>query len=196
LNWDTGDCGGYIRGYVSGAEKKFASYVDTKQLSVVNSPIEDVDVGAGSFDLITCYSVLHHLPDYEGALKRLCGFLNRGGVMYLDHEASPYYWKLEPTMLAELVKAVYFHSNPILNSIYFGMVGFKVPNLDYTLSDYWHKKEHSLDHQKIGQIFRKEKFTFARRKDYYLTGSWIFNPIFSVYKRVCKPEMSYWIAKK
>jgi ubiquinone/menaquinone biosynthesis C-methylase UbiE len=176
--------------------KKFKTQTDAKKLVVVNSPIEDVDFKDGQFDLVTCYSVLHHLPEYEDALRRLCGFLRKGGVMYLDHEASPYYWKMEPTMLAELVKAVYFHSNPILNSIYFQMVGFTVPTLDYTLSDYWHKKEHSLDHQKIRQIFQKENFESFQRTDYYLKGSWIFNPIFPVYKHVCRPEMSYWIAKK
>lgn len=175
---------------------KCTSHVDSGKLTVVNSPIEEVSFGAGKFDLVTCYSVLHHLPDYEAALRQLCGFLKKGGVMYLDHEASPYYWNMEPTILAELVKAVYFHSNPILNSIYFQMVGFKVLTLDYTLSDYWHKKEHSLNHQKIGEIFQKEKFASAKRTDYYLTGSWIYNPVFPVYKHVCRPEMSYWIAKK
>jgi ubiquinone/menaquinone biosynthesis C-methylase UbiE len=177
-------------------KKKHRTYLDAAKLAVVNAPIEDVSFEAGKFDLVTCYSVLHHLPDYEAALRQLCGFLKQGGVIYLDHEASPYYWKMEPTMLAELIKAVYFHSNPILNSIYFQMVGFKVPTLDYTLSDYWHKKEHSMDHQKIAGIFKKEKFSSAKRTDYYLTGSWIYNPVFSVYKHVCRPEMSYWIAKK
>jgi hypothetical protein len=99
-------------------------------------------------------------------------------------------------MLAELVKAVYFHSNPILNALFFQLNGLRVPIMDYTLSDYWHKKEHSLDHGKIQRIFEKEKFESFVRKDYHLKGSWIFNPVFTVYKRICRPEMSYWIAKK
>lgn len=176
--------------------KKYRSQIAEKKLFVVNSPIENVDFESGSFDLVTCYSVLHHLPDYVDALVRLCGLLKKGGAMYLDHEASPYYWKMEPTMLAELVKSVYFHSNPMLNALYFGMVGLKIPVVDYSLSDYWHKKEHSLDHAKIRRVFEKERFEFFERADYFLKGTWIFNPFFAVYKHVCRPEMSYWIAKK
>ncbi len=116
--------------------------------------------------------------------------------MYLDHEASPYYWSREPTALGRLVKATYFHSNPILNTVYFDMIGFNVPNLDYTLSDYWHKKERRLDYKKIQNVFKKQKFASITREDYYLKGTWIFNPIFEVYKHVCRPEMTCWIAKK
>lgn len=176
--------------------KKFQSHVDAGKLEIVNSPIEDIDFSDGSFDFISCYSVLHHLPDYEGALRKLCGFLKRSGVMYLDHEASPYYWNAEPTMLGEIVKSVYLHSNPMINSLHFRVVGFKVPTVDYGLSDYWHKKEHSLDHRKIQRIFKDEGFEFSRRTDYYGEGTWVPNPIFAVYKHMCRPEMSLWTAKK
>ena len=176
--------------------KKFRGYMEAGKLSVVNSPIEDVGFGDGVFDFVSCYSVLHHLPDYEGALRRLCGFLKKGGVIYLDHEASPYFWKAEPTMLGEIVKSVYLHSNPIINSLHFRVVGFRVPSVDYGLSDYWHKKEHSLDHRKIQLIFKEQGFEFSRRTDYYGEGTWVPNPIFVVYKHVCRPEMSLWMAKK
>lgn len=176
--------------------KRFKSHVDAGKLLVVNSPVEDVGFGIGEFDFVSCYSVLHHLPDYEGALRRLCGFLKRGGVMYLDHEASPYYWNAEPTMLGEIVKSVYLHCNPIINSLHFRIVGFIVPTVDYGLSDYWYKKEHSLDHRKIQWMFKEQGFEFSRRTDYYGQGTWVPNPIFAVYKHVCRPEMSLWIAKK
>jgi ubiquinone/menaquinone biosynthesis C-methylase UbiE len=176
--------------------RRFKSYVENGKLLVLNSPVEDADFGRSSFDLIACYSVLHHLPDYENALRKLCGFLKKGGVMYLDHEASPYYWKPEPTSLAELLKSVYFHSNPMLNSLYFRIVGLNVPVLDYSLSDYWHKKEHPLEHQRVEWIFKSEGFRAFQRTDYHLGGTWVFNPVYPVYKLVCRPEMSYWIAKK
>ena len=176
--------------------KRFRTQLDAGKLVVVNSPVEVVGFREGEFDFIACYSVLHHLPDYEGALRRLCGFLKNGGVIYLDHEASPYYWKAEPTMLGEIVKSVYLHSNPMINSLHFRVVGFRVPTVDYGLSDYWYKKEHSLDHGKIQRIFKEQGFEFSRRTDYYLEGTWVPNPIFTVYKHVCRPEMSLWIAKK
>ena len=49
-------------------KKKFAVYLPDK-LTVINSPIESLSFGQGKFDLITFYSVLHHLPDYPSALR-------------------------------------------------------------------------------------------------------------------------------
>jgi ubiquinone/menaquinone biosynthesis C-methylase UbiE len=176
--------------------KKYKAYLEAEKLIVVNSPIEDMSFGKGDFDLITCYSVLHHLPDYVNAIRRLSVFLKKGGVMYLDHEASPFYWKDETDTIANLVKHIYFHSNPLLNTLYFQIIGLNVPSLDYTLSDYWHKQEHALNHGKIECVFNEENFDFFTRVDYHLKGSWILNPIFYVYKHVCRPEMSFWVAKK
>ena len=127
------------------------------KLTVINSPIEDLSFSQGKFDLITFYSVLHHLPDYPSALRTVCGFLKKGGVMYIDHEASPSYWKSEPSGLASLVKGLYFHSNPVINSLYFQLIGLRVPTIDYTLSDYWHKKEHALNHQAIARSLQKRR---------------------------------------
>jgi 2-polyprenyl-3-methyl-5-hydroxy-6-metoxy-1,4-benzoquinol methylase len=177
-------------------KKNYQSYIEAKKLTVINSPIEDVSFDRGEFDLITCYSVLHHLPDYVDAIQRLSVFLKKGGVMYLDHEASPFYWESESHNVARLVKSIYFHSNPLLNTLYFQVIGVKIPSLDYNLSDYWHKKEHALDHRKIEYIFEKENYDFLARIDYHLRGTWVLNPIFFIYKYACKPEMSYWVAKK
>jgi ubiquinone/menaquinone biosynthesis C-methylase UbiE len=176
-------------------KKRYAAYIP-KQLTVVNSPIEDLTFAAGSFDLITSYSVIHHLPDYLGALKTLAGFLKKGGVIYIEHEISPYYWKKEPNAFTNLVKDLYFHSNPLINSLYFMLIGFRVPTIDYTLSDYWHKKEHAIDHKAIEQTFLREGFEFCRRTDYYEQATWVPNPLFPLFRLLCKPEMSFWITKK
>jgi 2-polyprenyl-3-methyl-5-hydroxy-6-metoxy-1,4-benzoquinol methylase len=174
---------------------KFGAYMPT-HLTVHNSPIENLNFDKDQFDLIAGYSVLHHLPDYDAALHKLCSYVKRDGVIYFDHEASPTYWQGEHSGLASLIKALYFHSNPTLNSLYFGFIGLHVPNIDYTLSDYWHKKEHALNHQAVGEVFRQEGFHYAKRTDYYQTSSWLPNPLSPIYRLLCSPEMSYWIAKK
>ena len=177
-------------------KKKFESFLQKNLLTIVNAPIEDLAFDEGKFDLITCYSVLHHLPDYEAALRSLSVFLKQGGVIYIDHEASPFYWKSESSNLATFVKGIYFHSNPILNSIYFQVIGLKVPTIDYTLSDYWHKKGHALDHKKVALVFEKENYQFSKRTDYYQNSTWIPNPLSMIFRALCRPEMSYWTAKK
>jgi ubiquinone/menaquinone biosynthesis C-methylase UbiE len=176
-------------------KKKFAAYLPSK-LNVINSPIEDLSFSKDKFDLITFYSVLHHLPDYLGALEVLSGYLKKGGIFYIDHEASPFYWKNESSNLASFVKDLYFHSNPVINSLYFGLIGLKVPTIDYTLSDYWHKKEHALNHQAIAQVFNSKGFEYSKRTDYYQHATWIPNPLYPIYRLLCSPEMSYWVAKK
>jgi SAM-dependent methyltransferase len=178
-------------------EKKYKNYLESQKLVVVNSPIEYAGFDSGDFDLVACYSVLHHLPDYVGAVQRFSGFLKKGGVMYLDHEGSPFYWKSEATSAACVVKSVYFHSNLLLNALYFRLSRLNVPPLDYELSDYWYNKEHPLDHEKIKRVFEDEDFAFFKRTDYYIKSrTWIPNPIFYVYRRTCKPETSFWVAKK
>ncbi len=177
-------------------KKKFNVYLKTGKLSVFNSPIEDMSFDKSEFDLITGYSILHHLPDYAGTIHKLSGFLKKGGVMYLDHEPSPFYWTNESQSLAHLVKSMYLHSNPLINTFYFRLIGATIPSIDYALSDYWHKKDNQLNHEKIEYIFKKERFDFFKRIDYHLLGTWILNPLFYLYKRICKPEMSFWVAKK
>jgi ubiquinone/menaquinone biosynthesis C-methylase UbiE len=176
-------------------KRKYSEYISAGKLVVVNSPVEEIKI-RNCFDLITCYSVLHHLPDYETALIQLAGLLKEGGVLYVDHEASPFYWMDEPRALAQLVKLLYFHSVPPLNMLYLRFAGVEAPRIDYTVSDYWHKKEHPVDHARIEKIFREEKFEYFKRIDYYLNGTLLINPLFNVYRRLCRPEMSCWLDRK
>jgi len=177
-------------------QRKYGAYVKSKKLTIINSPVENLNFEAGKFDLITCYSALHHLPDYLSALKRLSVFLKKGGVIYVDHEASPFYWKGEQSGLANLIKGIYFHSNPLFNSLYFQIIGLKIPMIDYSLSDYWHKKEHALNHKSVAEVFKQEGYNFSKRTDYYQNSTWIWNPMSLIYHLIGSPEMSFWIAKK
>jgi hypothetical protein len=68
--------------------------------------------------------------------------------------------------------------------------------IDYSVSDYWHKKEHALNHTSIAEVFKQESFEFSRRTDYYETSTWIWNPLSLVYRLIGSPEMSFWIAQK
>ena len=52
-----------------------------------------VGLDDGSFDLVATYSVLHHIPDYLGALRELARVAKPGGILYLDHEVNERYWE-------------------------------------------------------------------------------------------------------
>ena len=103
-------------------QRRYHAYLQSNKLTIACSPIEELAFEASKFDLITCYSVLHHLPDYVDALRCLSVFLKKGGVIYIDHEASPFYWKTEPSSLANLIKFIYFHSNPYLTDCTFKLL--------------------------------------------------------------------------
>ena len=46
-----------------------------------------------SFDLVAAYSVLHHIPDYVAACAEMARVCRKGGVVVIDHEASPNVWQ-------------------------------------------------------------------------------------------------------
>ncbi len=177
-------------------EKKYADYVGEKKLVVKNCAVEDLVFSESTFDLITCYSVLHHLPDYVQAVRGLSVFLKKGGVMYIDHEISPFYWEPEPRTVANLFKFVYLHLSPPFNSLYFRLKGLNLPPLDYSLSDYWYAKKHSLNHTKIKNVFKEENYQHFERQDYHLRRGYFLNPLFRLYVYFCRPETSLWLAKK
>lgn len=162
------------------------------KLKVINSTIEDARLDGEEFDLICCYSVLHHLPDYAIVLQKLSGLLRKRGMMYLDHERSPY----SRCGLAQKIEYAYLQSEWLFNNLYSKTTGLHVPSFDYSFADWWTTKEHSIDHRKIEHTLKKEGFRFIIRIDYHQKRGWFFNPSFHVYRRICRPETCLWLAKK
>ena len=61
------------------------------------------EIADDSIDFVGAYSVLHHIPDYLGALKEMARVCRPGAVIYLDHEHSPSYWERDP-LYSQFVK--------------------------------------------------------------------------------------------
>ena len=175
---------------------RYRDSIKNGRLNVVTSEIEDVIFREEEFDLIVCYSVLHHLPDYVGTIRKLAGFLKRGGVMCLDHEASPIRW-IRFDKKCERVRSALHFSDSLLNR-FFSLVswGHEFPVIDHSMADYWAKHKHHIDHVKIGEVFKQEHFSYFQRHDYYDRQCDLFNPLWHVYKRLYAPDTSLWIAKK
>ncbi|MGQ0559108.1 MAG: class I SAM-dependent methyltransferase [Sphingosinicella sp.] len=57
-----------------------------------------------SFDLVATYSVLHHIPDYLGAVAELARVCKPGGAVVIDHEATEESWRPD-AIYAEFRKA-------------------------------------------------------------------------------------------
>lgn len=48
--------------------------------------------GDAAFDIVACYSVLHHVPDYLSLIAEMARVVRRGGMLYLDHERHDASW--------------------------------------------------------------------------------------------------------
>jgi ubiquinone/menaquinone biosynthesis C-methylase UbiE len=82
-------------------EKRFPS----ERLALLEMNGRDLsNIPDASFDLAAAYSVLHHIPDYLGAIGELARILKPGGVMMLDHEQNETYWRGDP-VYAEFQRA-------------------------------------------------------------------------------------------
>lgn len=54
------------------------------------------NVPSGGYDMVAAYSVLHHIPDYLGAIKEMARVCAVGGVLFLDHETTDEFWTGDP----------------------------------------------------------------------------------------------------
>jgi ubiquinone/menaquinone biosynthesis C-methylase UbiE len=58
-----------------------------------------------TFDLIATYSVLHHIPDYQHAVREMLRVLRPGGVIFIDHEASNEHYEPSPALAEFRIKS-------------------------------------------------------------------------------------------
>lgn len=57
------------------------------------------NIKSDTFDLSVSYSVLHHIPNYLRIVEELVRVTKPGGIIMIDREAAPCYWKKSPTLL-------------------------------------------------------------------------------------------------
>ena len=76
-------------------------FADTGQISgrILNG-VDLQGCPGDHFDAVTVYSVLHHIPDYVGALRDIERVIKPGGVLFLDHEFAPGHWDPNEELLS------------------------------------------------------------------------------------------------
>ena len=95
-------------------------------------PVESAPFGSGSFDLITCISVLEHIPDNVKALRRMWDLLKPGGRLYLTlpclAEAAAQYatmnlYGLPVPRQEEFTFLQYYYDETLLREVVFSITG-------------------------------------------------------------------------
>lgn len=72
---------------------------DTQVQAVLLNGVDLANIEDGSLDMVATYSVLHHVPNYLAIVSEFIRVLKKGGVIYIDHEASEEFWNKTPTHL-------------------------------------------------------------------------------------------------
>ncbi len=66
----------------------------------VAADVDALPFADGSFDLVTCFAVLHHLYRFDGLAREVARVLAPGGVFYSDHDMDAAFYRRFRPLLA------------------------------------------------------------------------------------------------
>ena len=154
--------------------KELAKILSIKGIKVINKDIDSIKFKE-KFDLITIYSVLHHLPNPYKTLDKLCRLLKKNGIIYIDHECSPYFWYNKDRWWYKLYQFI----NGCLNVFYIRVkYGIKRKDIkfDYSKADYHTKENDHIEADKVWNILKKH-CRYVNLKQYRLEMAHLWNPL-------------------
>lgn len=168
------------------------------KIELFNHDTGSFEAAAGTYDVVTAYSFLHHLYDVVPTLKTAYGALRSGGVFYADLDPNYYFWegvnkldrkgtydeivKREIEMVTykdEDIEKNFGVEKDIFNSAEYGKNikgGFRAGELEVALQEIGFKKINFFYHWFIGQgklindetYPKEERFRYAGIMDQYL----------------------------
>lgn len=56
------------------------------KMNLIRGQASDLPFPDDSFDIVTSYSVFHHLPNFSDPISEISRILKEGGIFYIDHE--------------------------------------------------------------------------------------------------------------
>ena len=157
------------------------------KLQVLNINFDKTQI-TGQFDLVTCYSVLHHLPDYIETTRKLSHLVKEGGVFYIDHEAPQMEAKEANNILERIIMFLYWITNKLLQNMY----SVDTSKLDYTQSDV-HK---TIDYRRLKEMLKSKNFKIIKFESYYNQTTWFKTPLTFLHKMIVGSTSTIMIAKK
>jgi SAM-dependent methyltransferase len=171
--------------------QKQAAMIKRQRLKVLNINLDKADL-QGQYDLITGYSVIHHLPDYLKTIRKLANLVKLGGILFFDHEPPPQtsaYQFNQPLENAAL-RAHYFVDGK-MNAAYLKLKHAKLPQIDYRKADV----HTHLDWQGITQLLNQLGFT-VQVTPHYVDDTRFNTPLSYLRKKILRANSAMLIAKK
>lgn len=162
------------------------------------------NVEDNKFDLVSTYSVLHHVPDYLKIIKEMIRITEKGGIIYLDHEANENYWYKDKNY-SEFLKNMrghiylkYLNWKTILKlPKYINTRIKRIQNPRYREEGDIHVfLDDHIEWDKIENLFIKEKCEIILKEDYLrYRGSYPID-IYNKYKNICNNVRLLIVRKK
>lgn len=168
--------------------KKEQHMVELNRLKVLNVNLDKTDL-TEQFDLVTGYSVIHHLPNYLKTLEKLANLVKPGGIFYFDHEAPQQ--TISPGIVDNFILKLYYFTEKKTNAAYMKLHRIKLPSINYSLADV----HTQLDWQSITQMLRQKGFT-VEIQPHYVNDSRFNTPLSYLRKKILKANSAMLIAKK
>jgi ubiquinone/menaquinone biosynthesis C-methylase UbiE len=158
-----------------------------KKLSTLKLNGKDLaNVEADSFDFISVYSVLHHIPDYLGAIIELARVCKPGGIIYVDHEHNDEYFSETEVYKDFKSKVLRINWNKYFTLSNYINKARKWVNPRYASEGDIHVwKDDHIEFQQIADILMSMDFEVVLSKDYLSFNKLYHRKIYDEYQGKC-----------
>ncbi len=165
--------------------------VKRRRLKVLNINLDKTSL-QGQYDLVTGYSVIHHLPNYLKTIRKLADLVKQGGILFFDHEPPPQTcaYQFNRPLNNAVLKAHYFVDEKI-NAAYLKLKRVRLPRIDYRKADV----HTQLNWQGITQLLNQNGFT-VQVTSHYVDDTRFNTPLSYLRKKILKANSAMLIAKK
>lgn len=144
------------------------------------------NVADDRFDLIATYSVLHHIPDYLGAVRELARVCKPSGVVMIDHEQNEQFWSGDPVYDEFRKQALRFDWRKYLrpsNYLHRARRLFDPRHSNEGDIHVW--SDDHIDWAKIKRVMSKSGFEIAIEEDYLLYRKLYRRDVYERYAGCC-----------
>lgn len=157
------------------------------------------NIPGGSYDIVSTYSVLHHVYDYMKIIKEMIRVTKPGGIVYLDHEFNDNYWYRKDKYLelynqGTIPKSWRRYFNPLKYLSKIKYIIFKYLRYHEDGDIHIWIDDH-IDWDAIEENIKNNKCEILLRDDYLLYDDRYPMKTYNKYKSVCN-DMTMIIARK
>lgn len=167
--------------------RAFSTIVDEDNSRLIRASASNLPFPDEYFDMVSAYSMFHHLPSFSDPISEISRVLKKGGILYIDHE---------PINREEMPVKMYLKFCDILNGEmrkgfppYEETGDIEREHCDYHLH---HGEDGGLPISQIKNICNEKGLEVLDSRKYLSYGSKKLNPLYPIFKPFFSDE---WLLK-